>query len=217
MADEAIRIEVSEVAAPLDSLRAPDASEWESASEAVVPLEPTPLERIPSAYVQGAAKDRPRSTLGEVRVRAVAGDGGLAVRLDWPTARPSRSISDVNVFPDGCAVIFSANGKDPEFGTMGSPEAPVRAWHWRAGTDVPFEVTAEGIGTAERAKEHAVEVRSRWSEGTWQVVLSGPVGKGGVPLKKGGGVPVAFAVWSGSARERGGLKTYSPQRCELRY
>jgi DMSO reductase family type II enzyme heme b subunit len=198
-------------------LRGPDAAEWGSAAEAVVSLEPTPLERIPSAYVQVSWKDRPRSTLGEVRVRAVAGEGGLAVRLDWAAARPSRLISDVNVFPDGCAVIFPAAGKEPEFGTMGSPEAPVRAWHWRAGTEVPFEVTAEGLGTVERAKEHAVQVRSRWSEGVWQVVLSGPVGPGGVPLKKGGGVPVAFAVWSGSARERGGLKTISPQRCELRY
>jgi DMSO reductase family type II enzyme heme b subunit len=131
MADEAIGIEVSEVSASLDALRGPEAGEWESAAEAVVPLEPTPLERIPSAYVQVSWKERPRSTLSEVRVRAIAGEGGLAVRLDWSAARPSRSISDVNVFADGCAVVFPANGGAVEFGTMGSPEAPVRGWHWR--------------------------------------------------------------------------------------
>ena len=216
MADEAVRIEVSEVTAPLDALLAPDAGEWDGVAEVVVSLEPTPLERLPSAYVQVSWRDRPRSTLGEVRVRAVTGESGFAVRLDWSAARPSRLISDVNVFPDGCAVIFPANGREVDFGTMGSPEAPVRAWHWRAGTEVPFSVTAQGIGTVERVKEHEVQVRSRWSEGVWQVVLSGPVGQGGVPLKKGRGLPVAFAVWSGSARERGGLKSTSPQRCELR-
>jgi DMSO reductase family type II enzyme heme b subunit len=216
MAEEAIRIEVSEVTASLDALLAPDAGEWEGVAEAVVPVEPTPLERLPSAYVQVSWKDRPRSALSEVRVRAAASGSGFAVRLDWPAARPSRLISDVNVFADGCAMLFPANGGEVDFGTMGSPEAPVGAWHWRAGTEVPFSATAAGIGTVERAKEHEVQVRSRWSEGVWQVVLSGPVGKGGVPLQKGRVLPVAFAVWSGSSRERGGLKSYSPQRCELR-
>jgi DMSO reductase family type II enzyme heme b subunit len=215
MAEEAIRIEVSEVAS-LDALRAPDAGEWNGVAEAAISLEPTPLERLPSAYVQVSWRDRPRSALGEVRVRAAASDAGVAIRLDWSAARPSRLISDVNVFPDGCAVSFPANGGEVDFGTMGSPEAPVRAWHWRAGTEVPFSVTAQGIGTVERVKEHEVQVRSRWSEGVWQVVLSGPVGKEGVPLQKGRSLPVAFAVWNGSARERAGLKSTSPQRCELR-
>jgi len=68
----------------------------------------------------------------------------------------------------------------------------------------------------ERAKEHPVQVRSRWSEGRWQVVLAGPLGADGIPLRKGSALPVAFAVWSGAARERAGLKSYSPQPCELR-
>ncbi len=216
---EPVRIEVTKVLAPLDALLAPDAGEWEGVSEAVVSVKPSPLDRQPSAYVQMAWRDRPRSVLGEVRVRAAASDGGFAVRLDWVALRPSRLISDVNVYPDACAVVFPANGGEVEFETMGSPEAPVRAWQWRAGTEAPFLVTATGIGTVERTLEHGVRARSRWSEGSWQVVLSGPVGNGGnggVPLRKGSGLPVAFAVWSGSARERAGLKAYSPERCELR-
>ncbi len=113
-------------------------------------------------------------------------------------------------------MLFPADGREAEFDTMGSPEHPVQGWHWRAGTDLPFVVTATGIGTVERAKEHPVQVRSRWSEGRWQVVLAGPLGAGGMPLRKGSGLPVAFAVWSGAARERAGLKSYSPQACELR-
>jgi hypothetical protein len=48
------------------------------------------------------------------------------------------------------------------------------------------------------------------------VVLAGPLGAEGMPLRKASALPVAFAVWSGAARERAGLKSYSPQPCELR-
>ena len=149
-------------------------------------------------------------------MRAAASDGGLAVRLDWGVLRPSRLISDVNVYPDACAVLFPADGREAAFETMGSPEHPVGGWHWRAGTELPFAVTATGIGTVERAKEHPIQGRSRWSEGRWQVVLAGPVGAEGIPLRKNSALPVAFAVWSGSARERAGLKSYTPQPCALR-
>jgi DMSO reductase family type II enzyme heme b subunit len=216
MAVEVVAIQVCKVEAALEKLLAPDAGEWGGAAEAVVPVDPTPLDRLPSAYVQESWRDRPRGAIGEVRVRAATGTGGLAVRLDWVALRPSRLISDVNVYPDGCALLFPADGREAEFGTMGSPEHPVQGWHWRAGTDLPFVVTATGIGTVERAKEHPVQVRCRWSEGRWQVVLAGPLGAGGMPLRKGSGMPVAFAVWSGAARERAGLKSYSPQACELR-
>jgi DMSO reductase family type II enzyme heme b subunit len=151
-----------------------------------------------------------------VRVRVAAGAGGLALRLDWVALRPSRRISDVNVYPDACAVIFPADGREAEFGTMGSPKHPVQGWHWRAGTDVPFVVTATGIGSVERATEHPVQARARWADGRWQVVLTGPLGVDGIPLEEGFAMPVAFAVWSGAARERAGLKSYSPQPCELR-
>jgi DMSO reductase family type II enzyme heme b subunit len=217
MAIEVVSIQVCKAEAALEKLLAPDTGEWDRAEEAVVPIDPTPLERLPSAYVQVSWRGRPRGAIGEVRVRAAAGaGGGLAVRLDWAALRPSRLISDFNVYPDSCAMLFPADGREAEFDSMGSAKHPVQGWHWRAGTDLPFVVTATGIGTVERAKEHPVQVRSRWSEGRWQVVLAGPLGGDGIPLRKGSGMPVAFAVWSGAARERAGLKSYSPQPCELR-
>jgi DMSO reductase family type II enzyme heme b subunit len=76
--------------------------------------------------------------------------------------------------------------------------------------------TATGIGTVERIAEHEVRGRARWAGGRWQVVLAGPLGAGGAPLEQGSALPVAFAVWSGAARERAGLKSFSPQPCELR-
>jgi DMSO reductase family type II enzyme heme b subunit len=216
MAVEPVSIHVCKVESGLEKLLASEAAEWGGAAEAVVPIDPTPLDRLPSAYVQVSWRDRPRGAIGEVRVRAAAGTDGVAVRLEWAALRPSRLISDVNVYPDACAMLFPADGREAEFGTMGSPKHPVQGWHWRAGTDLPFMVTATGIGTVERAKEHPVQGRARWSEGRWHVVLAGPLGAGGIPLGKGSGLPVAFAVWSGAARERAGLKSFSPQPCELR-
>ena len=216
MAVEVVSIKVRKLEDALEKLLAPDTGEWNRTEEAVVSIDPTPLDRLPSAYVQVSWRDRPRGAIGEVRVRAASGTGGLAVRLDWEAVRPSRLISDVNVYPDACAVLFPADGCEAEFGTMGSPQHPVQGWHWRAGTDLPFVVTATGIGTVERAGEHLVEGRARWSEGRWQVVLAGPLGADGIPLRKGSAMPVAFAVWSGAARERAGLKSYSSRPCELR-
>jgi len=216
MAVELVPIQVYRVEADLETLLAPDAAEWERTEEVAVPIDPTPLDRQPSAYVQAAWRDRPRGGIAEVRVRVAAGAGGLALRLDWTALRASRRISDVNVYPDACAVIFPADGRQAEFSTMGSPKHPVQGWHWRAGTEVPFVVTATGIGSVERADEHPVRGRARWADGRWQVVLAGPLGAGGIPLEEGFDMPVAFAVWSGAARERAGLKSYSPQPCELR-
>jgi DMSO reductase family type II enzyme heme b subunit len=216
VADELVPIEVCRVQAPLDALLAPGAEEWGRAEEAVVPLEATPIDRQPSAYVQVAWQDQPRGQVSEVRVRAATGGGVLAMRLEWATLRPSRRISDVNVYPDACAVVFPADGREAEFATMGSSKQPVGAWHWRAGTDAPFAVTATGIGTVERAAEHPIQAGASWSDGRWQVVLAGPQGADGIPYGDGSAVPVAFAVWSGAARERAGLKSFSPQPCELR-
>ena len=216
MAESPTRLHARATETPLEALLAPDAEEWKSADEAVIPLEPSPLDGQPSAYVQAAWRERPRSQSEGLRVRAAAGDAGLAVRLDWAAPRPQRFISDVHVYPDACAVVFPADGTETEFHTMGSSEHPVRAWHWRAGNDAPFVVTATGIGTVERVPEHGVRARARWSDGRWQVVLTRSLSAKGVPLARGSIVPVAFAVWSGAARERAGLKSFSPQPCELR-
>ena len=76
MAVEIVPIQVSKVEAALEKLVAPDAAEWGSATEVVVPIDPTSLERLPSAYVQVSWRNRPRGAIGEVRVRAAAGTGG---------------------------------------------------------------------------------------------------------------------------------------------
>lgn len=208
-------VEARGVRAGLDGLLAPDALEWGKASELAVRLVPTPLEDQPSGYVQVAWARRHRGDVREVRVRALVGKDAVAVRLEWSAVSPQRRIDDWNVYADGCAVLFPADGRSAEISTMGSARKPVEGWFWRAGTELPFQVRAKGLGTVERAVEHGVRARAQWDDGRWQVVLGRPLGADGVGLAAGGSVPVGFAVWCGAAKERAGLKSYSPQWCEL--
>ena len=198
-----------------EELLSPDAGAWDASSEVVISLTPTPIERQPSAYVQAVWRDRPRGDVSEVKVRAVSNDDSLVLRLDWAAAEPHRSINDINVYADGCAVLFPANGETADLETMGSPEQPVAAWHWRAGTEQPFSVTATGIGTVERMVDHPLRVSARWGDGRWQVVLGSPLRSGGLELRRGMTLPIAFAVWCGAASDRAGLKSHSPQFHQL--
>lgn len=199
----------------LDAMLTLDSPEWARAEAVRAALEPTPMERQPSAYVRRAWRDRRRSDITEVEVSSLTGTKAVAVRLEWAAPRPSRRISDINVYADACAVLFPSDGVNLAHDTMGSEEHPVEAWHWRAGTDDPFVITATGVGTAQREDEHAVVVAAAWETGRWQVVFARELTGDGVPLAHGAHVPVAFAVWSGVAGERAGLKSVSPLAEEL--
>lgn len=187
--------------------------EWGGAAPRAVALVPTPVESQPSVYVRVAWAGRTRGDVGEVTVRAGARAGGVVVRLDWEAPLPARRIDDWNAYADACAVLFpEGDAAVTPIDTMGSPEHPVHGWYWRAGTDDAFSLTAHGLGTVERAADHPVRVAARWSGGRWTVVFAAP---GVPPVGEGPGagvaVPAGFAVWSGVAEERAGLKSYSPE------
>lgn len=215
VATEPATISARKVRSSLDSLCDPGAEAWDKASETTVELEPTPLDLQPSAYVRASWEGRRRGDVSDLRVRALLGTDSVAVRLDWPAPRPVRRIADTNVYADACAVLLPVDGRTLEIESMGSPEHPVEAWHWRAGTAEPFVVRAEGIGTADRAKSHAVLAAADWVDRRWRVVLARRIADPGAPIATGASIPVAFAIWSGVSGERAGLKSFSPRSYEL--
>lgn len=215
VAAEQLSVRSHGVRASIDEMLALDSPEWQRAEVATLDLEPTPIDRQPSAYVRRAWRDRPRSDIREVEVSSLTGPEAVAVRLEWAAPRPSRRISDINVYADACAVLLPTDGVNLVHETMGSEQHPVQAWHWRAGTSDPFVITATGLGTAQREAEHGVVAAAEWDRGRWRVVLARALAGGGVPLGHGARVPVAFAVWSGAAGERAGLKSVSPSAREL--
>lgn len=76
------------------------------------------------------------------------------------------------------------------------------------------DLSAEGFGTlrARPAADQQVQATGRFEKGTYRVLLRRALrgkGPGAVSLKAGQHVPVAFAVWDGSAGDRNGKKSVS--------
>lgn len=209
------RIEAHAFARPVIDLFAPGGLDWEQAAETSVRLSPTPVDAQPSAYVRALAASRVYGTLEVVEVSAATSGDAFYVRLRWQAANPQRAITDNDVFADACAVMFPLAGGDAPLATMGSPEHPVQAWHWRAGTEVPFVVNATGLGTSTRLPHHAVTAAAEWARDRWSVVFRRPLDGAGVPLQPHVTLPVAFAVWQGCNAERAGLASRTPAWLDL--
>lgn len=74
------------------------------------------------------------------------------------------------------------------------------------------DLAAQGFGTlrARTLVEQRVDARGVYSAGSYRVMFRrtlAPTGKGAVALRPGTTVPVAFAVWNGSAGDRDGKKS----------
>jgi DMSO reductase family type II enzyme heme b subunit len=199
-----------------EDLLVPAAAQWQDVPVEVVPLIPTPLDRQPSAYVQSSWAGKPRSNISAIEVQVLQTVDSLVIRLQWDADQPRRSIDDINAYADACAVMFPGNGVDADLQTMGSPDKPVIAWHWRAGAEEAFSITATGIGTVERNKDHRVKAQSRWAGGRWQVVIGRFLQGDDLNLASAKMLPIAFAVWNGSLSERAGLKSHSADFHHLR-
>lgn len=193
----------------------PDAALWDDVEPVRLALSPTPRQHIPSAYVQAAWRERSYGIVRELDLRAAMNDATLALRLEWPVLTPRRVINDIDAFPDACAVLFLENGASEELSTMGSPSHPVHGWHWRAGTDDPYFIRAEGLGTVERIKPHALSAAASWSEGRWHVVMEHALDSPPLLIERGDTLPVGIAVWAGSASERAGVKSHTAEAHEL--
>lgn len=207
------------LATPSQKLLDPADEGWSSAPEERVTLAPTPLAQQPSTTLKELWKNIAYGRIGEVRVRSAHNGLRLFFRLEWEDPVPSEEITDIDVFPDAAGVLFPLWG-EPDVATMGSTDAPVNAWYWRADFSQPRSVTAGGTGTAVRRLTNDLVAHGFWREGRWRVVIgrafaADGTGEYAVPLAPGRKTKVAFAVWEGSNGERAGFKAFSPQWVEL--
>lgn len=187
----------------------PSGSAWDGLAETEVQLQPTPLDRQPSAYVQTAWAGKVYGTLSTAGLTVAVAGSTLHLRLRWLAPDPKTGITDNDVFADAAAVLFPLNGVDAPLETMGDAQRPVQAWHWRAGTSQPFVVSASGLGTVTRLPRHSVEASADWANGQWTAVFSRPLVADGVKFPPGTSVPCGIAVWCGARGERAGLKSHT--------
>jgi DMSO reductase family type II enzyme heme b subunit len=197
--------------ATTEELLNPASRRWARVKGEVVPLEGTPIQLQPSRYLRAKWSDRPTGTVRALTVRSAHNGRQVFFHLEWRDETPNRDYSD-RAFPDAAGILFPSHGDAP-LQAMGSPDAPVNAWYWRADDEAPHNVVATGLGTITEASGGRLLGRSRWDKGVWRVVigrsLRSPRAARSVRLRSGRPMKVAFAVWEGSQGERGGIKSFS--------
>lgn len=207
---------VKKVSATADEMLGPGNRIWDQAEEEVVPLVPTPLGNQVSLYVVNSWVNRSYGLIKELKVRGLHNGQHLFFRLQWESDHGVVQITDNDVFPDGCGILFPLKG-DADIMTMGSPDWPVNAWHWRADFgDQPYNVTSTGAGSAVRHVNNYLMARSQWLGSLWRVAIGRPMRVPepilqSVVLVPGLTLKVGYAVWSGANRERAGIKAFSGQ------
>jgi len=197
----------------------PAAAQWEKVPSEEMQMGATPLHLQPSRYVRTAWAGKPVGAVRFLKVQAAHNGQDIVFRLEWPDPTKNSDYGDGSVFPDAAGVLFPLNGDAP-LQTMGSDQAPVNAWFWRASfpEGEAQNVIARGPGTVEKTEKSPVQARSSWRDGRWEVVFARPLtteGSKGVRLIAGKPAQVAFAVWDGASQERAGLKSFSKEWREL--
>lgn len=71
-------------------------------------------------------------TVDVLSVRALYGDGHIYLLLEWPDPTVDDTANDVDAFTDAAAVQFPRDSGTATPYTMGSAEAPVNIWQWKA-------------------------------------------------------------------------------------
>ncbi|MBW2273258.1 MAG: ethylbenzene dehydrogenase [Deltaproteobacteria bacterium] len=212
-------MEVKERAIAADELIRPDSKVWLEAKAEPVDLTGVPVSMQPTAFISNSWTGKPVGVVTGLTFSALHNGEDIALRLEWADPSQDLDIDDNDHFPDGAAVVFPMKDDAPLI-TMGSPQQPVNAWHWRA--DRPAEArnnVATGIGTTRVTKGAEIRTAARYHDGHWQVVFVRALRRSGVEstiqLAAGQTTPIAFAVWEGSNGERGGLKSFSPRWYDL--
>jgi len=214
-------MECRRVDASIEEMLDPDAAAWAAVPAEAVKMSPTPLANQPSEYIKASRDERGIGKVTSLAVQAAHNRTEVFFRLSWEDLEKSTRMTDMNVFPDGCGILMPLAAGDPPIDEMGSRDAPVNAWFWRADRDDRAQnVWATGLGTTAYSEKCYVRARSHWRDGRWTVVFARPLvvrkqQREAIQLALGATVRVGFAVWQGSNGERGGLKSFSKEWREI--
>jgi len=144
-------------------------------------------------------------------------------KADWQFAR---DYDTDDQFPRMAVDWYPFSGRGPgevpqasDYGKQGADRVFLTSW-WAGSTlanpvlqaRTPVEkLTAEGFGTikpVEMDKQDGLG-KGIWKAGVWRTVISVPRTQEKFSFERGKTIPVAFAAWDGSRRERGGEKAIS--------
>jgi DMSO reductase family type II enzyme heme b subunit len=208
-----MQVTLREVAA--EDLLRPDAEVWLESKHEQISLTGVPISMQPTAFIVNSWKGKTVGAVASLRFGALHNGEVIALRLEWADPSEDLDIDDNDHFPDGAAVVFPFKDDAPLI-SMGSPEQPVNAWHWRA--DRAGEArnnVATGIGSTRVTKGAEIRTSAHYRDGRWRLVFLRSLRRSGiestVQLAPRQTTQISFAVWEGSNGERGGLKSFSPK------
>jgi len=188
------------------------AEPWGRIPEHSVLLHPAPAVHPSIALHQTANQDVQSLSL---QVSVISDGEHLCFRLRWNDATENRT-SLMGEYRDAAALQFPLDTETTSI-MMGSPDAPVSIWFWKADTNDAETLIAGGPGSVSSSSggSEARGVYSQQSDGhagEWLVVFSRTLHDAGaenLALDGRGSLPVAFAIWRGEAEQRDGHKYVS--------
>ncbi|MFA3916803.1 ethylbenzene dehydrogenase-related protein [Ruegeria hyattellae] len=194
----------------LRSINDPDDVIWERLPEYRVAMSPAPAvhDSVELRINYDAEATFLNMTLAKTSER-------FYVRLRWIDDTPNTA-SAFDQFRDGAAVQFSLGDDDTSYIMGDGPDSAVNIWYWRSDSNSVQNLAAGGPGSTTTLEQQAVSGDSMYSANDgdpneWTVVMSRPIaleGDHNVSLSQDV-VPMAFALWQGSERQRDGLKSVS--------
>lgn len=162
-------------------------------------------------------------TIDSISVKALYNDKEAVILLEWddrtesrPGVREAKKLATGKLFRDGAAIQIPLKrppeGQRPPL-AMGDEITPVSIWRWQsstADTTQSFSVLrATGSGLMRRDKGSGISAHAIYRDGTWSLILRGPLGLAGDGVKGEGHImsgsitPLAIALWDGSDGEVG--------------
>ncbi|HSP98902.1 MAG TPA: ethylbenzene dehydrogenase-related protein [Candidatus Dormibacteraeota bacterium] len=211
----------TKIAGARDRLIDPRAAEWNGIPAEPLKMAATPLANQPSEYIKASRDETQIGKVRNLQVQAAHNGTDIFFRLSWEDASKDTAITDNDSFLDACGILMPLAGGDPPIDEMGSAEAPVNAWFWRADFgETARNTIAKGLGTTQFSTQSPIQAKAVWENNGWSVVftraLSVPQQQAEtVQLEAGKSVKIGFAVWEGSNRERAGVKSFSKEWREL--
>ena len=165
-----------------------------------------------------------KPSLDSISAKALYNDSEIAMLVEWddrtkslPGDAKSIEIADGDVFEDAVAlqwpVTIPTESEKPYFG-HGDASWPVNVWYWRSengagGTQAVKLMNMKGIKDTEQrdASKAGLKAAGAYDKGTWRVVMKRPLkaaeaGKD-IQFEEGKYIPVSFAAWDGSNKEKG--------------
>jgi DMSO reductase family type II enzyme heme b subunit len=206
-ADDSVAIDAGLANVAMGELMSHNAPVWERTPGTLVPL-----------FQQNLVSPFGGGTINGINVKSLRNEAGIAFRLEWQDATRDDGHGD-SKYKDGVAIEFPVDKSGDTRLAMGHSGGPVNILYWTADTTKRKGPQAEELvaaGIYERARKdpkyQLLRSASARVARRWCVVIFKPNNEADIAsphFTAGAEIPVAFAVWNGSAGDRLGSKSVS--------